>query len=278
MDAVAPGRAIGGIAPTRIDGVAPARIEEAGLNAQQTQRQLFYDGWLLRLSPGKARRARSVNAHFGSTLPLDAKIGHCERVYAAHGLPALFRVTPFVQPADLDDALDRRGYVAFDPTLVQVAPLQPAPDRGLRAAPRSPESSAIALVAPPIDEFVRDVGALRGSPDGQRAAHLERLARTPLATRPIVARRDGRVVACGLAMLDGELAGIFDMLTDAASRGQGLATRIVAELLAWARGQSATHAYLQVDAANAPALAVYRKFGFATAYAYHYRARPGECG
>ena len=31
------------------------------------------------------------------------------------------------------------------------------------------------------------------------------------------------------------------------------------------------------SAENAPALAVYRKFGFATAYTYHYRARPDEC-
>ena len=60
----------------------PRRIEEAGLNALQTQRQLFYDGWLLRLSAGKAKRARSVNAYFGSTLPLARKIGHCESVYA----------------------------------------------------------------------------------------------------------------------------------------------------------------------------------------------------
>jgi ribosomal protein S18 acetylase RimI-like enzyme len=36
-------------------------------------------------------------------------------------------------------------------------------------------------------------------------------------------------------------------------------------------------AFLQVNDDNAPALAVYRKFGFTTAYAYHYRAREGEC-
>ena len=57
------------------------RVEEASLNALQTQRQYFYDGWLLRVSPGKARRARSVNAHFGSTLPLAQKIAYCERLY-----------------------------------------------------------------------------------------------------------------------------------------------------------------------------------------------------
>src|SRR6478735_6166380 len=86
------------------------RIEEAGLNALQTQRQLFFDGWLLRLSPGSAKRARSVNPHFGSSLPLDAKIDRCETIYAAAGLPALFRITPFCKPAKLDDVLHRRGY------------------------------------------------------------------------------------------------------------------------------------------------------------------------
>jgi RimJ/RimL family protein N-acetyltransferase len=67
------------------------------------------------------------------------------------------------------------------------------------------------------------------------------------------------------------------MVTDAAFRGRGAASQIVTELLRWAWENGATHAYLQVDAENTPALAVYRKFGFATAYMYHYRARPDEC-
>ena len=37
-------------------GVRLVRIEEAGLNAMQSQRQLFYDGWLLKVSPGAAKR------------------------------------------------------------------------------------------------------------------------------------------------------------------------------------------------------------------------------
>ena len=250
-------------------GIELARIEEAGLNALQTQQQLFYDGWLLRVSPGNAKRARSVNPYFGSTLVVDRKIAHCERVYAARDLPTLFRITPFSIPSDLDDVLARHGYVLFQPTHVQVAAL----DR----PPEPVADPAIELAAPPIAEFVEEVAALRGSSPEQRAAHLERLARTPLATRAIVARQDGRTAGCGQVALDGDLAGLYDMVTDAAFRRRGVATMIVAELLSWAWQHGATSAYLQVDAENVPALAVYRRFGFTTAYTYHYRGRPNEC-
>ena len=252
-----------------MDDIDLRRVEEAGLNALQTQQQLFYDGWLLRVSPGNAKRARSVNPYFGSTFAVESKIAHCERVYAARELPTLFRITPFALPADLDDVLARRGYVVFQPTLVQIAALDRPPDCAV--------DGDIEFAAPAIGDFVDEVAALRGSSAEQRAAHLERLARTPLATRALVARHDGRTVGCGQIALDGDLAGVYDMVTDAAFRRRGVASAIVAELLSWAWQHGAISAYLQVDAANAPALAVYGRFGFATAYTYHYRARPNEC-
>jgi ribosomal protein S18 acetylase RimI-like enzyme len=49
-------------------------------------------------------------------------------------------------------------------------------------------------------------------------------------------------------------------------------------LLAQAREQGARTAYLQVDADNHAARAVYRRFGFADAYAFHYRALPSVDG
>jgi len=245
------------------------RIEEAGLNALQTQQQLFYDGWLLRVSPGSAKRARSVNPYFGSTLALDRKIAHCERLYAARDLPTLFRITPFAVPSELDEALAKHGYVVFQPTYVQATALNRPPDLSLDAE--------MELAAPPIAEFVEQVAALRGSSPEQCAAHLERLAHTPLATRALVARQDGRTIGCGQIVLDRDLAGVYDMVTDSAFRGRGIATAIVAELLSWAWQHGATTAYLQVDAENKAALAVYRRFGFDTAYTYHYRGRPNEC-
>jgi len=90
------------------EGLDLRRVEEVGLNALQTQRQLFYDGWLLRVSPGKARRARSVNAYFGSSLPLGQKIDYCERLYAQRAAGDLRR--PRTEQEQHDDHRDERRF------------------------------------------------------------------------------------------------------------------------------------------------------------------------
>jgi GNAT superfamily N-acetyltransferase len=250
--------------------IDPRRIEEAGLNVLQTQRQLFFDGWLLRLSPGKAKRARSVNAHFGSTLPLPHKIEHCERVYAQHGLAPLFRMTPFHHPADLEAVLAARGYVAFEETLVQAVVLDRAP-----AIPDAVDDVDLAALG--VEAFVEATGELRGSSAVHRDAHRERLLNSPLGKRYVAVSAGGRVVCTAQVAVEGELAGVYDVVTAENARGKGHATLACASLLSWAWQHGANAAYLQVSADNAPALAIYRKFGFATIYTYHYRGPPGQC-
>jgi GNAT superfamily N-acetyltransferase len=85
------------------------------------------------------------------------------------------------------------------------------------------------------------------------------------------------VVCAAQTTVDGDLAGLFDVVTADAERRRGRATLACADLLEWARRQGARHADLQVDAANAPAIAAYGRFGFGTVYRYHYRGRAGAC-
>jgi len=246
------------------------RIEEAGLNALQTQRQLFYDGWVLKLSAGKAKRARSVNAFFGSALPLPRKFEHCEKIYAQHGLAPLFRMTPFNCPADLEDALAARGYLAFDTTLVQAMKMDEAP--AIPAAADDVDIAALEAAA-----FVETVGELRGSTVAQREAHRERLENSPLDKRCVAVSAAGRVVCTAQVAVEGGLVGVYDVVTAEDARGNGYATLACASLLSWAWQHGANVAYLQVTADNAPAISIYRKFGFATIYSYHYRGPPGFC-
>ena len=44
--------------PLRLPEALLSRVEDAGINASAPPQQRWLDGWLLRFSPGKAKRAR----------------------------------------------------------------------------------------------------------------------------------------------------------------------------------------------------------------------------
>ena len=237
------------------------RIEELSLNSSAPPGQLLYDGWIVRLAPGKAKRARSVNPFFASTRPLDEKLEHCKALYAMAGLPLLFRLTPFCHPADLDAELERRGFPLLETTSVQSAPI--------------PELGPSQLEAEPLASWIDAVARLRGSTAAQREAHRARLDGLPLEKRAFALREGGEVVATGLTILEGDCAGLFDIVTHAEARRRGYARRLVRALLATAASMGARHAYLQVESGNTGAIALYQGFGFRERYTYAYRGREG---
>jgi len=240
------------------------RLEELSLNSSAPPGQLVYDGWLLRLLPGKAKRPRSVNALYRSTLPLDEKVAYCERLYGAARLPTLFRITPFCDPADLDGELDRRGYGRFDLTAVESAPIGP---------PAGPAGGAPVMN---LRAWVDAVGELRGSPPEHRATHLARLEGMALPLRGVAVESGGRVVATGLTIVEDDSAGLFDIGTREDQRRNGHARTVVEALLRTAYELGARNAYLQVASDNEPARRLYRQFGFEERYQYWYRGREGE--
>ena len=240
------------------------RLEELSLNSSAPPGQLLYDGWLLRFSPGKAKRARSINAIYPSRLPIEEKVAYCERVYGERGLPAIFRLSVHTDPRGLDSLLAGLGYESFSPTEVHAAAIDPARLAGVEVA------------APRLEEWFDMVGDLRGSPIEHRSAHLARLNALPLASCAVAVLESGAPVATGLAILEDGHVGLFDVVTREGERRRGHARTIVAALLRWGWEQGARQSYLQVEEGNAPAIALYRKFGFAPVYRYWYRGRPGE--
>jgi N-acetylglutamate synthase len=248
---------------------AARRLEELALNASGAFQSLVYDGWLLGYRRGPTKRLRCVNPFYPSSLPLEEKVDYCGRFYADAGLPAIFRLLPFSQPASLDAWLERAGWEPFERTLVLRAPLE------RMLLPPVPAAEVTLLEVPEWQEPV--AGLLDIAPE-MLAQHAERARAYPLPHAGAVLRRDGEVVACGLLKIEGDHAGLFAVHTAASHRGQGFGRAIVAALLGEAMRRQVRFAYLQVTAGNAAALALYRHFGFRTAYDYWYRAREGERG
>lgn len=254
------------------DEALMSRVEDAGLNASAPPQQHWIDGWLVRALPGKARRARCINALAPGRLPLAQRMALAAEVYRAAGLPVIFRLHRFTVPASLDAELESLGWALVDHTTVMI---RPRLDGLVRQAP---PPAGLRFEALNGAAFAEAVGLLRGSPPDQRASHALRLQHSPVPYRGFALRReaDGRLMACGQFAREGRLVGLYDVFTDTTARGQGLAGHLCERLLAVSAAEGAETAYLQVDAANTPALAVYRRLGFAAAYGYHYRDAPAS--
>ena len=244
-----------------------ARIEDAGINASAPREQRWVDGWLLRLSPGKAKRARCIQAVAPGRLGIDAKLALCLPQFAAAGLRPYVRITPFSQPAGLDRHLADLGMARVDDTRVMVVASLAA-----FAAPGAEAVDAVRIDTADAETFADWVGLARGSSASERSAHAERIGKPAIPHHAVLARDDrDDVVAAGLLVVEGEVAGLYDVFTAESERGRGHAERVCRHLLGHAVGLGATVGYLQVDAANDAALRLYRRLGFDDAYSYHYR-------
>ena len=249
------------------------RVEDAGINASAPREQLWVDGWLVRSSPGKAKRARCVQAVAAGRLSLDERLARCLAIYAGVGLHPYFRITPFSLPAGLDEQLAARGMERIDDTRVMVASLEGA------AAPALVEgdgpAEAVSLRAVDGDAYAEWIGLQRGSSPEARTAHAERIRHSPVRHRAFcIDGPGGQPIVGGQVVVEGELAGLYDVFSVEAARGRGLARALCGELLRRAAAEGARVAYLQVEASNAPARRIYERLGFTVAYAYHYRSPP----
>jgi ribosomal protein S18 acetylase RimI-like enzyme len=242
-----------------------ASAEEACLNAWPALKEIFYDGWLIRLANGETRRTNSVNVIGSGTRALQEKIGHCERIYAAHGQPTYFRIRSNDDPA-LEDVLEARGFRAEDETRTLYM------DFDLTPPEISPRAIEIAEGAP-NEEWLKAHERFCGRPppkDDTRRRLLDLVA-LPIA---FAAARDerGKIVSVAYGALHDRLVSLQWVATDPARRREGLSRAVLSDLLMWAERHGAEGACLQVLATNRPAVKLYESIGFERElYRYHYR-------
>jgi ribosomal protein S18 acetylase RimI-like enzyme len=246
-----------------------SRIEDASLNASAPSQQRWLDGWIVRYSLGKARRARCVNAVAVGRLPVAQKLQQVRALFKAADVPLVVRITKFTQPPSLDDELAALGYAKLDATLVLVKP-------NLRASEPVPVArlpKGMHWQALDADAFAQAVGALRGSPMAHRSSHAARLKSSPVPVRGFAICRDdnGQALVCGQYTSEADMVGLYDIFTHPEVRGQGLASALCERMLSLSVNDGGTTGYLQVESTKTPALQVYRRLGFVDGYTYHYR-------
>jgi GNAT superfamily N-acetyltransferase len=236
-------------------------LEERAFNAWPALNTVFCDGWVFRLSGGYTKRANSANA-LAPKGAFSGVLRSAEAFYRRQGLPTIFRLSPLAGERP-DAVLNERGFCAIDETMVMIA------DLGADAA----VDPDVAISRAPDEAWRHGFAEANAVALEKRGTHDQMLASIKLPAAFATLSENGQVLAYGLAVAERGLVGLFDIVTIPAARRRGAGRRLVSSLLAWGRSEGAMAAYLQVVAMNAPAIALYERFGFREAYRYHYRVR-----
>ena len=239
-------------------------LEELSMNAWPALQTMLYGGWVLRFANGYTRRANSINPIYRSTRGVDAKIAACEEMYRAKNLRVVFKMTRAVFPENLDDILEKCGYVAEATTSVQVCDMR---------AIASPTNRDVLMRESPTQDWVDDYCRLNAVAAQHRATMTQMLANIAPARCFIALKEREQVIAVGLGVYENGFVGLFDLVTDEKFRGRGFGTQLILNLLDWGKQNGARRAYLQVMLSNAGALRLYEKLGFKEVYQYWYRVK-----
>ncbi|GAA3961035.1 GNAT family N-acetyltransferase [Actinoplanes auranticolor] len=250
-----------------MQGARAVRIERSAAAAWPAGRTEAAAGWLLRHTPGVARRRSNSALPPAPDRHPERSLDVVEAFYRAAGLPVTVQVGPAEQHRELDAALAARGYRREAPTLVLTAATADV------IAATDPVLS-LTVEGVPSAAWLAAHQSLNGPGDTSALAR-QVLARVPAPAAFVRAEVEERDAAIGMVVADGEWAGVFCMATSPEHRRRGLALAVLGAAARWAAGRDCAELYLQVEKANIAARELYSRVGFAHSHHYHYRVLGG---
>ncbi|HSI54131.1 MAG TPA: GNAT family N-acetyltransferase [Ramlibacter sp.] len=234
-------------------------IERATVAAVSPQAQEELPGWLLPFDSGTVSRAKSaVPLSHGPCDP--ALLDEIEARYAAHAVLPIVRIPGFASFDPWRELLAQRGYAPGKPTCVETAATRDV----LRVS-----DAGRADTAPRPDAAWGSVFLGEGFDPVDGASRVATLSRAPGALFASIREGDA-AVAAGMAAFSHGWASVHGMRTAQHCRGRGLAGRVLSTLAQAALAREHENMFLQVEAENTSARALYRRAGFRTAWTYVY--------
>src|SRR5262245_56496971 len=229
-------------------------MEQLAANAWPAAIVQIVDGWLLRHTPGVARRRSNSalpppTAAHATTAQRTRVLDLAEQFYARHHQVPLVQVSPAELHRALDGELAARGYQRQAPTLVLTAPIS----RVLHGQEATSVAAAVSETLTP--RWQAAWAAVEGRADAAATGQLV-LSRIGPQTGYVTAtgRGDTGVLAVGMLVVERGWAGVFCMATRPQARRRGIATAVLRCGASWAADQGARQLYLQVEEYNLEAV------------------------
>lgn len=225
--------------------------------------------WELRAAEGFTRRANSVLPLGDPGMPLDDALAAVTRWYGERGLPAYVQTATGAEGTQelLCAELERRGWVREVTAELWIGGLAAVADQEASVEVSVSREAGEPWLARYQRKGMSEVAlkVLGGGPSVWFASVPGETAGAPPA-------------AIGRCVVDGRWAGFAAVEVDPALRRRGLATAVMVALARRALDEGASAAWLQVEADNAGARALYAGMGFAAHHAYHHHRRPPASG
>ena len=241
------------------------RLEAVSFRAWPASSVIYDGSWQIRLTG--SHPSKRINC----VVPLDPsdygnsalRLEKARKRFEDFGRPLVVRETTLM-PRQLVDFLSADGWSVFEEVMVMTADL---------SSMELPET----LVSLPSHDIGRFVEASIKVSDGDPALRPA-IAEIVSSIKPTLGlfineEVEGNPLATMICVQDNDLAGVISLDVEKSQRKKGLGTQVLSSALRWARISGAKTAWLQVVSTNAPAIALYQKFGFSEAYRYRYWRR-----
>ncbi len=214
--------------------------------------------WELRAAAGFTRRANSALPLGDPGVPLDEALTAVRRWYGDRGLPAYVQTATGAEGTQelLGAELERRGWTREVTAELWIGALAPVADRA---------ASGVEL-----SRAADEAWLARYQRKGVSEVALKVLGSGPSVWFATVPGEGAEPAAIGRCVVDGRWAGFAAVEVDPALRRRGLASVVMAALASRALEEGASAAWLQVEAENAGARALYSGMGFSAHHAYHH--------
>lgn len=263
------------------------RLEEISLNAWPSHKIELYDGWLIRFSHNYTHRTNSVEQVGSSSIDVEEKIQYCENVYYNLHTPAIFKISPLIDPG-FDELLRMKGYIIQHETETMVLDMKDfriydplhveyefyGRNSSLPSIVSYPGDIIVQLRDRITEDWIEALFRLNGTTNPT----LRRIVPMMYHAIPkeiIVAKIeiDGRMVASGLGILDRDHIGVYAIYVDPSCRRKHFGKAIVNTILMEGEKKGYHKAYLQCVKGNIPAKTMYETFGFRTLYETWFRVK-----
>ncbi|HVU60947.1 MAG TPA: GNAT family N-acetyltransferase [Mycobacteriales bacterium] len=259
------------VPPGRSATATVTEIEQLAAFGWRAQETVRLGEWLLRSSSGFTQRANSVLAIGDPGCELDIAIERAVDWYAERDQPLIVMEVDDVSPAGLAELLADRGCTRRSETHVMTGEIAHA----LRGMPDAVSSATAEGLTVRLDDAPDDAWYACYGESGRPVGDARRavIENHPNVVFGSLRDRD-RVVSVARAAVDARWAGLFTIAVAPDHRREGLGAAVTLATLREAARRGGRHVYLQVEAGNEPAVALYRRLNLEVHHDYRYWLSP----